>query len=264
MVQAVGSMLDWALPGTTEAEIGKGEWTAVEDVLERVPDELARNVMRQGILMGQALLLRDQTARRFDERTAEWLCYVVDLSRRDSIGRVAAALFECVTEAEFLERVQAETGTPAQTGDAEDVESQRSFGETSRKKITGRMLWRFPPGQVERKAETMAEVADHFQLGLDELFEQGVEHGFRKGQAQVLHRLAGQKFGGATARRLSRLLDGKPRPVDIDNVTDSLFACAESDEFIERVRKGLRAGFALAGEAIRRPAAAIKEEKADQ
>lgn len=236
----------------------------MEDVLERISDESARNVMRQGILTGQALLLRDQTARRFDKRTAEWLCYVVDLSRRDSIGRVAAALFESGTEAEFLERVQTENGTPPQTGDAEDVESRRSFGETSRKKITGRMLWRFPPRQVERKAETMAEVADHFQLGLDELFEQGVEHGFRKGQVRVLHRIAGQKFGEATARRLSTLLDGQPCPVDIDNVADCLFACAESDEFIERVRKGLRAGFALPGEATRRPAAAIKKERADQ
>lgn len=236
----------------------------MEDVLERISDESARNVMRHGILTGQALLLRDQTARRFDKRTAEWLCYVVDLSRRDSIGRVAAALFESGTEAEFLERVQTENGTPPQTGDAEDVESRRSFGETSRKKITGRMLWRFPPRQVERKAETMAEVADHFQLGLDELFEQGVEHGFRKGQVRVLHRIAGQKFGEATARRLSTLLDGQPCPVDIDNVADCLFACAESDEFIERVRKGLRAGFALPGEATRRPAAAIKKERADQ
>ena len=238
--------------------------TEVEDVLERIPDESARNVMRQGILMGQALLLRDQTTRRFDKRTAEWLCYVVDLSRRDSIGRVAAALFECGTEAEFLERVQTENGPPPQSGDAEDAESHRRFGETSRKKITGRMLWRFPPRQVERKAETMAEVADHFQLGLDELFEQGVEHGFRKGQVQVLHRLAGQKFGQATARRLSRLLDGQPCPVDIDNVADSLFACAESDEFIERVWKGLRAGFALTGEAIHRPAAVIKEQEGDR
>ncbi len=52
--------------------------------------------------------------------------------------------------------------------------------------------------------------------------------------------------------------------MDIDNVTDSLFACAVGDEFIERVRKGLRVGFALTGEAIRRPAAAIKKEEADQ
>ncbi len=236
----------------------------MEDVLERVSDESARNVMRQGILMGQALLLRDQTARRFDKRTAEWLFCIVDLSRRDSLGSVAAALFECGTEAEFLERVQTESGTPPHTGDAEEVESHRFLRGPSQKKITGRMLWRFPPRQVERKAETMAEVVDHFQLGLDELFEQGVEHGFRTGQLQVLHRLAGQKFGEATARQLSRLLDRQPRPVDIDNVTDSLFACAVGDEFIERVRKGLRVGFALTGEAIRRPAAAIKKEEADQ
>ena len=195
------------------------------------------------MLMGQALLLRDQTARRFDERTAALLFHIVDLSRRDGIGKVAAALFECGTEAEFLERLQTESGTP------------------SGKKITGRMLWRFPPRQMEREAETMDEVVNHFQLSLDELFEQGVEHGFRRGQVQVLHRLAGQKFGEATARELSRLLDGHPRPVDIDNVTDCLFACAVSDEFIERVRKGLRAGFALAGEAIRRPAAATSEEE---
>lgn len=212
----------------------------MQDVLERVPDELARNVMQQGILLGQALLLGDQTARRFDEQTVAWLCTVVDLATRDGIDKVAAALFECGTEAEFLERVQTENG-----------------GE-SRKKITGRMLWRFPPRQAERKAETMTEVVDHFQQGLDELFEQGVEHGFRQGQVEVLHRLADRKFGEATARQLSKLLDGQPRPVDIDNVTDALFAFAAGDEFIDRVRKGLRAGFALTGEVTRRPAAAAK------
>ena len=213
----------------------------MEDVLERVPDELTRNVMRQGILLGQALLLRDQTARRFDSRTAESLAYIVDLSARDSIDRVATALFECATEADFLERVQTENG------------------DGSGKKITGRILWRFPPRQSERKAETMAEVVNHFQQNLDELFEQGVEHGFRQGQVQVLHRLADQKFGEATAGQLSELLDRRPFPVDIDNVTDALFAFAVGDEFIERVRKGLRAGFALTDEASRRPAAAAND-----
>ena len=121
----------------------------VEDVLGRAPDELAPNVMEQGMLMGQALLLRDHTARRFDERTAALLFHIIDLTRRDRIGKVAAALFECGTEAEFLERLQTENGTP------------------SGKKITGRMLWRFPPRQVEREAETMDEVVDHFQLGLN-------------------------------------------------------------------------------------------------
>ena len=208
----------------------------MEDVLERFPDELARNIMRQGILLGQVLLLRDQAARRFDKWTAEWLCCLVDLSDRESIDRVAAALFECGTEAEFLERVQTENGKPPRTGGAQVVEAQRSTEGTSRRKITGRMLWRFPPRQVQREAETMAEVVDRFQLSLDELFEQGVEHGFRKGQVQVLHRLADHKFGEETARQLSELLDGQPRPVDIDKVTDTLIECAVGDEFIDRVR----------------------------
>ena len=123
---------------------GAGTVSEMEDVLERLPDELARNVMRQGILLGHALLLRDQAARRFDKRTAAWLCYLVDLSGRDSIDRVATALFECGTEAEFLERVQTENGKPPQTGGAQDVEAHRSTGGTSRKKITGRTLWRWP------------------------------------------------------------------------------------------------------------------------
>ena len=76
---------------------------------------------------------------------------------------------------------------------------------------------------------------------------------------QVLHRLADQKFGEATARELSKLLDRRPFPVDIDNVTDALFAFAVGDEFIDRVRKGLRAGFALTDEATRRPADAASD-----
>ena len=193
--------------------------------------------MRQGILLGQALLLRDQAARRFDKRTAEWLCYLVDFSGRDGIDRVAAALLECGTEAEFLERVQTENGEPPKTDGARDSEPDCALGGTSRKKITGRMLWRYPPRQVQREAKTMAEVVDQFQLGLDELFEQGVEHGFRKGQVQVLHRLAGRKFGEETARQLSNLLDGHRCRVDIDSVADALTECAASDEFLERVRK---------------------------
>ena len=147
---------------------GAGTVSEMEDVLERIPDELARNVMRQGILLGQALLLRDQAARRFDKRTAAWLCYLVDLSGRDSIDRVAAALFEYGTEAEFLERVQTENGKPPQTGGAQDVEAQRSTG----------------------------------------------------------------------GRQLSKLLDGQPRPVDINKVTDALIECATGDEFVKRVRMG--------------------------
>lgn len=50
------------------------------------------------------------------------------------------------------------------------------------------------------------------------------------------------------ARQLSRLLDRQPRPVDIDSVTDCLFACAASDEFIERVRKGLMLAVPLSEE----------------
>ena len=177
----------------------------MEDGLERIPDESVRRVMRQGIRLGQALLLRDQAARRFGKQTAPWLFYLVDdLSGRESIDRVTDALIEC--------------------------------GAASRKKIKGRMIWSYPPRQVQREAETMAQVVDQFQLSLDELFEQGVEHGFRKGQVQVLHRLADHKFGEETARQLSELLDGQPRPVDIDKVTDTLIECAVGDEFIDRVR----------------------------
>ncbi|MDE2794861.1 MAG: hypothetical protein OXL34_08605 [Gemmatimonadota bacterium] len=212
--------------------------TQMEEALERLPDELARKVMRQGILLGQALLLRDQAARRFNKRTAAWLCYLVDLSGRDSIDRVAAALLECGTEAEFLERVQTENGEPPKTDGAQDLEPDGALGGTSRKMITGRILWRFPPRKVQRKAETMAEVVDQFQQGLDELFEQGVEHGFRKGQVHVLHRLASRKFGEEMARQLCKLLDGQRCRVDIDMVADALTECAANDEFLERVRKG--------------------------
>ena len=144
MVQAVDAMLELRNFPERLKRKGAGTVSEMEDVLERMPDELARNVMRQGILMGQALLLRDQAARRFDKRTAAWLCYLVDLSGRDSIDRVAAALFECGTEAEFLERVQTENGKPPQTGGAQDVEAQRSTQLVSMKTLQLRhpdMIW---------------------------------------------------------------------------------------------------------------------------
>ena len=158
MVQAVDAMLVLRnFPERLKREKGAGTVAEMEDGLERIPDESVRRVMRQGIRLGQALLLRDQAARRFGKQTAPWLFYLVDdLSGRESIDRVTDALIECGTAAEFIERVQTENGKPPQTGCSQDVESHRPIGAASRKKIKGRMIWSYPPRQVQREAETMA------------------------------------------------------------------------------------------------------------
>ena len=92
----------------------------------------------------------------------------------------------------------------------------------------------------------MAEVADRFQQGMDELvqrgvrqgIEQGILQGARQGQALVLRRQIERKFGGETAGQLSELLAQVSGPEHIDQVTDALLECATGEEFIERVRTG--------------------------
>ena len=63
-------------------------------------------VRQEGREQGQVALLAQQIARKFGERTAEEMRRsILGSSGRDRIAWVAAAILDCDTREEFLERV---------------------------------------------------------------------------------------------------------------------------------------------------------------
>ena len=66
--------------------------------------------------------------------------------------------------------------------------------------------------------------------------QRGALQGRLQGQAMVLRRLIARRFGEATAGQVSDAVEELTGNEGIDKVTDALFECGTSDEFIERAR----------------------------
>ena len=75
--------------------------------------------------------------------------------------------------------------------------------------------------------------------GVQQGIQQGIRQGVHQGQADLLRRLAERRFGAATARRLSALLDSADADHLID-VGDWIVECANGDELLDRVRQASR------------------------
>ena len=93
-------------------------------------------------------------------------------------------------------------------------------------------------------AKTMTEMVDRFHRSLDEL----VQRGAHQGQTMVLRRVIARRFGEETAGKVSEMLEGLSGADGIDRVTDPLFECGTSEEFIARVRT--RTGLASTSQRI--------------
>ena len=68
-----------------------------------------------------------------------------------------------------------------------------------------------------------------------------------EGQARTIMRLAAQRFGPETARRLSRLIAGVTDMDRMDRVAELVIDCDDGDEFLARVGALLQASPAQAG-----------------
>ncbi|MDE0356567.1 MAG: hypothetical protein OXN92_02345 [Gammaproteobacteria bacterium] len=209
----------------------------IAERFERQLDELIRAGKIQGLQVGvlqgrqegQVLLLRRQIARKFGDDTARRLYEPLDdLNSLDDVDWVTDALLKCGTGEEFIEWVQFRdadaralpVGSTAVPG---PVRSEWGM-------VRGRTIWACY--WLKEDPETMAELVDTFQRGMDELSERGAQ----EGAGRVLRRLATRRFGEETAGRLSRLLTEMSGPEDIGNVSDALIDCRTGEEFIERVR----------------------------
>jgi len=64
---------------------------------------------------------------------------------------------------------------------------------------------------------------------------EGRIEGRLEGQARTIVRLATQRFGPETARRLSRLLGGVDDPDRLDCVAEAVVDCGCDEEFLARV-----------------------------
>ena len=209
----------------------------IADRLQRQLEELIRagkiHGLQVGILQGrqegQVLLLRRQIARKFGDDTARRLYELLDdLNSLDDIDWVTDALLKCGTGEEFIEWVQFRDADAR----ALPVDSTAVPGPVRSEwgLVRGRTIWAC--FWMKEEPNTMAELTDTFQRGMDELSDRGT----REGAGRVLRRLATRRFGEETAGRLSRLLKELSDPEDIDRVTDALLECGTGEEFIEWVR----------------------------
>lgn len=209
----------------------------IAERIQRNVDEMIRTGQIQGIHVGvgqgrqegQVLLLRRQIARKFGDDTARQLYELLDdLNSLDDIDSVTDALLECGTGEEFIERVQYRDAD----AHALPVESTAVPGPVRSEwgTVRGRTIWGCY--WIKEEPTTMAELADTFGRGLDELSERGA----REGTERVLRRLATRRFGEETAGHLAKLLEELSDPEDIDKMSRALLECGTGEEFIERVR----------------------------
>ena len=89
--------------------------------------------------------------------------------------------------------------------------------------------------------ETLEQVkslkeADMRYAGVEELKERAHLEGFGQGQAAVVCRLAGLKFGARTADELSRLLEGTTNPERVARISDGIVECETGEELLARAR----------------------------
>ena len=185
--------------------------------------------VRQGRQEGQVLLLRRQIARKFGDDTARQLYELLDdLDSLDDIDWVTDALLKCGAGDEFIEwvRFRNADARALPVGSTAVPGPVRSEWGT----VRGRTIWACY--WIKEEPNTMAELVDTFQRGMDELSDRGA----REGAGRVLRRLATHRFGEETAGRLSRLLKELSDPEDIGKVSNALIDCRTGEEFIERVR----------------------------
>ena len=80
---------------------------SLDELVQRGARQGRRQGRQQGRQQGQAVVLRQQIARRFGEETAGQVSDVIERLRGpEGIDRVTDALFECGTGEEFIERVR--------------------------------------------------------------------------------------------------------------------------------------------------------------
>ena len=80
---------------------------SLDELVQRGARQGLRQGRQQGRQQGQAVVLRQQIARRFGEETAGQVSDVIERLRGpEGIDRVTDALFECGTGEEFIERVR--------------------------------------------------------------------------------------------------------------------------------------------------------------
>ncbi|MXY30699.1 MAG: hypothetical protein F4179_01155 [Gammaproteobacteria bacterium] len=209
----------------------------IADRFQRQLEELIRAGKIQGLQLGvlqgrqegQVLLLRRQIARKFGDDTARRLYELLDdLNSLDDIDWVTDALLKSGTGEEFIEWVRFRDADPHALPVGSTAVPGPVRGEWGL--VRGRTIWAC--FWLKEDPETMAELVDTFQRGMDELSERGA----REGAWRVLRRLATRRFGEETAGPLSTLLKELSDPEDIGKVSDALLECRTGEEFIERVR----------------------------
>ena len=86
-----------------------------------------------------------------------------------------------------------------------------------------------------REVTTMAQVMTEYQRSLEEFGQRRSD----EGQAALLCRLAGMKFGPEVAEELRALLDELSGPSRISVAASAVIDCATAEEFMARVRRSL-------------------------
>ncbi len=161
---------------------------------------------------------------------------VLAMIARFEQARTAAALEELAVElADWLEA----TGEPELDGAfqtwIELVLTQRHGpkGEKLRRTLRTRKREKGTMTLLER-ARKWGEERDH--LWLQKGIEKGIEKGIQRDR-QLMHRMAGRRFGPGTAEHLLPILERISDPEGIACIADAVIECDTAEEFLRRVRE---------------------------
>lgn len=84
------------------------------------------------------------------------------------------------------------------------------------------------------RARKWGEERDH--LWLQKGIEKGIEKGIQRDR-QLMHRMAGRRFGPGTAEHLLPILERISDPEGIACIADAVIECDTAEEFLRRVRE---------------------------
>ena len=223
---------------------GAKEWRRVcaEKGRERGFAEGRKQGVEQGIEEGRAehrSLLCRQAARKFDGETAGRLSGLLDgLTAPGRLAEVGEWIIDSDTGEDLLDRTSRmlrRASRFAAGGGVEGPNVRASAGETA------------PPPSVRPLVGARTTLEERRDQQIEQWVDECIQHGIQRGREQglaeerrLLCRLAGRKFGGETAGRLSGLLDALTAPGLLAEVGEWIIDCDTGEDLLDRTSRMLR------------------------
>ena len=212
---------------------GRAPWTAPEDVIDLIEPVQGWLAERQPRLRHQVLDLRQLARQRPTEaNVVSWIASLELDPSSENISRVVREVVETYPGPEHSRLREAfrewVLGAAESWGFETDVlERVKSLKEAQ-------MIY---AGVEEMKEQFFEKLERARAKILAEGLAEGMAEGLAEGRASLVRRQTRLKFGGQTADRLSKLLEGITDVDHIDRIGDLIIECETGAELLERARR---------------------------